>query len=370
MKKNITVIPGDGIGPEVTYQAINVLKAIGKRYNHQFKCNYQLMGAAAIHKTGIPLPEETIESCLQSDAVLLGAFGHPKFDNDPFANVRPEQGLFQLRKHLQLFANLRPVITYESLFHLSPLKEKRLKGVDFIIYRELTGGNYFEEKHVNDVGDETSNLCKFHKSEIEYVARLAFEAAQKRRLHLTLVDKVNGLETSGLRRKTVRELAADYPTVIVEYLSMDNAAMQLILDPARFDVILTENLFGDILSDEASVLTGSPGLLASSSIGEENALFQPIHASHVQAAGFNLANPVGAILSIALMMDHFLLHEEADKIREAVNWTLSNGFVTKDIDAMNSYCTSTIGELISEYILNDVQFFNVNNIAAGQMTII
>lgn len=371
MKKNITVIPGDGIGPEVTSQAVKVLKAIGRRYNHQFKFSYQLMGACAIDKTGNPLPDETIESCLQSDAVLLGAIGHPKFDNDPSAKVRPEQGLLKLRKTLQLFANLRPVSTYKSLYHLSPLKENRLKGVDFIMFRELTGGIYFGEKHLNDAGDEASDSCKYHKSEIHRIAKLAFEAAQKRSGRLTLVDKANVLETSRLWRKSVQELAANYPDVKVDYMFVDNAAMQLILNPAQFDVILTENLFGDILSDEASVLTGSLGLLPSSSIGDTNALFEPIHGSYPQAAGLDIANPVGAILSVALMMDHFELHEEAKKIREAVNWTLSNGFVTKDIDAMNSYNTSSVGEIIREYIVNDVpQNFSLDNIALGQTTII
>ncbi len=371
MKKNITVIPGDGIGPEVTSQAVKVLKAIGRRYNHQFKFSYQLMGACAIDTTGNPLPDETIDSCLESDAVLLGAIGHPKFDNDPSAKVRPEQGLLKLRKSLELFANLRPVSTYKSLFHLSPLKENRLKGVDFIMFRELTGGLYFGEKHLNEAGDEASDLCIYSKTEIDRVAKLAFEAAQKRRHHLTLVDKANVLETSRLWRKSVQELSANYPDVKVDYMFVDNAAMQLILNPAQFDVILTENLFGDILSDEASVLTGSLGLLPSSSIGDKNALFEPIHGSYPQAAGLDIANPVGAILSAALMMDYFKLHEEAEKIRQAVNWTLSNGFVTKDIDPMNSYCTSSIGELIREYIVNnEPQNFNLNNIALGQTTII
>ena len=239
------------------------------------------------------------------------------------------------------------------------------------MYRELTGGIYFGEKHLNEAGDEASDLCKYHKTEIDRVAKLAFEAAQKRKRRLTLVDKANVLETSRLWRKTVQELSKNYPDVKVDYMFVDNAAMQLILNPAQFDVILTENLFGDILSDEASVLTGSLGLLPSSSIGNENALFEPIHGSYPQAAGLDIANPVGAILSAALMMDHFELHEEAEKIRQAVNWTLNNGFVTKDIDAMNAYCTSSVGELICEFISDDIPHtYNVNNISLGQMTII
>ena len=371
MNKNITVIPGDGIGPEVITQAVKVLKAIGQRFDHHFNFKYALMGACAIDKTGNPLPDETIENCLQSDAVLLGAIGHPKFDNDPSAKIRPEQGLLKLRKELQLFANLRPVSTYKSLNHLSPLKENRLKGVDFIMYRELTGGIYFGEKNLNETGDVASDLCTYSKVEIERIARLAFIAAQKRKKRLTLVDKANVLETSRLWRKTVQDLCAEYSDVKVDYMFVDNAAMQLILNPAQFDVILTENMFGDILSDEASVLSGSLGLLPSSSIGDKNALFEPIHGSYPQAAGLDIANPVGAILSAALMLDYFELPAEADKIREGVNWTLSHGFVTKDIDPMNSYSTSSIGELIREYIINDIpQHVNLDNIELGQATII
>ena len=371
MKKNITVIPGDGIGYEVTRQAVKVLRAIAKRFDHDFHFNYALMGAAAIDKTGSPLPDESVRICLEGDAVLLGAIGHPRYDNDPSAKVRPEQGLLRLRKELELFANIRPVTTYSSLHHLSPLKEQRLKEVDFVIYRELTGGIYFGTKTLNEAGDEASDLCTYHKTEIERVARLAFEAAQRRRQHLTLVDKANVLETSRLWRKTVQEMAGDYPGVKVDYMFVDNAAMQLIINPAQFDVMLTENMFGDILSDEASVLTGSLGLLPSSSIGVKNALFEPIHGSYPQAAGLDIANPLGTILSAAMMMDHFDLKVEADKIREAVNWTLSNGFVTKDIDPVNAYNTSSVGELIVEYIQNDIPHnFNLNNITLGRVTII
>ena len=371
MKKNITVIPGDGIGPEVTTQAVKVLKAIGKRFGHQFTFKYTLMGACAIDETGNPLPDATIDSCLKSDAVLLGAIGHPKYDNDPSAKVRPEQGLLKLRKTLELFANLRPVSTYKSLNHLSPLKDNRLKGVDFIMYRELIGGIYFGEKFLNEAGDQASDLCSYSKIEIERIAHLAFKAAQKRKKKLTLVDKANVLETSRLWRKTVQELCSQYADVKVDYMFVDNAAMQIILNPSQFDVILTENLFGDILSDEASVLNGSLGLLPSSSIGEKNALFEPIHGSYPQATGLDIANPIGAILSVALMMDYFELHEEAEKIRQAVDWTLNHGFVTKDIDAMNSYSTSSIGELIREFIINDLpQNFNLDNIELGQATII
>ena len=371
MKKNITVISGDGIGPEVTREAVKVLKAIALKFNHSFNITQCLMGAVAIDKTGDPLPQATIESCLQSDAVLLGAIGHPKYDNDPSAKVRPEQGLLKLRKELQLFANIRPVTVYKSLHHLSPLKEQQLQGVDLIIYRELTGGIYFGKKELNDEGTEASDLCVYNQIEIERVALLAFNAARQRRKKLTLVDKANVLETSRLWRKTIQKIAENYPDVKVDYMFVDNAAMQIILNPRQFDVILTENMFGDILSDEASVLSGSLGLLPSSSIGEKNALFEPIHGSYPQAAGKDIANPVGSILSVAMMMDHFDLLDEARTIRDAIEWTLANGFVTKDIDPVNSYFTSTIGELVSDYITNDIpQTLNMKNMTLGQATII
>lgn len=371
MNKNITVIPGDGIGPEVTYETLKTLNAIALKFQHNFNFTQCLMGGAAIDKTGDPLPQETLDSCLQSDAVLLGAIGLPKYDNDPSLKVRPEQGLLRLRKGLQLFANIRPVTTYKSLLHLSPLKEKNLNGVDFVIYRELTGGIYFGKKELNEEGTEASDLCIYNSEEISRIAHLAFAAAQKRRKKLTLVDKANVLETSRLWRKNIQQISKKYPDVKVDYIFVDNAAMQMIVNPKQFDVILTENMFGDILSDEASVLSGSLGLLPSSSIGEVNALFEPIHGSYPQAAGKDIANPVGSILSGALMMEHFGLNEEAKLIRDAIDWTLSNGFVTKDIDPVNSYFTSTIGELVSNYISNDLpQNSNISNMALGQTTII
>lgn len=371
MNKNITVISGDGIGPEVTHESIKVLNAVALKFGHSFNFTYCLMGAVAIDKTGDPLPQSTINSCLKSDAVLLGAIGHPKYDNDPSAKVRPEQGLLRLRKELQLFANIRPVSTYPSLHHLSPLKEKQLRDVDFVIYRELTGGIYFGKKEMNAEKTEASDLCIYNKSEVERIAHLAFAAAQKRRKRLTLVDKANVLETSRLWRKTVQEMAVNYADVKIDYMFVDNAAMQIIVSPAQFDVILTENMFGDILSDEASVISGSLGLLPSSSIGKVNALFEPIHGSYPQAAGKDIANPIGSILSAALMLEHFELFEEAKAIKDGVEWTLANGFVTKDIDPVNSYFTSTIGELISDYLCNDVpQYTNIKNMALGQTTII
>ena len=371
MIKNIAVILGDGIGPEVTQQSIRVLDAIAGQYNHQFSYEYCLMGADAIDKTGNPLPDETIEICLESDAILFGAIGHPKYDNDPTAKVRPEQGLLKLRKSLQLFANIRPVSTYPALHHLSPLKEKQLEGVDFVVYRELTGGIYFGEKKVNEDYTEASDLCIYTRSEIERISHLAFQSAQQRRKKLTLVDKANVLESSRLWRKVVQEIAAQYNDVTVDYMFVDNAAMQIIVNPKQFDVILTENMFGDIISDEASVLSGSLGLSPSASVGVGTAMFEPIHGSYPQAAGKDIANPLGSILSAAMMLDHFKLFDEAKIIREAVAWTLSNGFVTKDIDPINSYFTSTIGELISDYVGGRIPTdVNHSNIELRKSTII
>ena len=350
MKKQITVIEGDGIGPEVTRQSIRVLNSIAETYNHQFTYTYCLMGADAIDKTGNPLPDETIEACLKSDAILFGAIGHPKYDNDPTAKVRPEQGLLKLRKTLQLFANIRPVATYTALQHLSPLKPKNIEGVDFVIFRELTGGIYFGKKELNAEGTQALDECIYSREEIERIAHLAFQYAQKRKKKLLLVDKANVLVTSRLWRKVVQELATQYSDVTVEYMFVDNAAMQIIINPKQFDVVLTENMFGDIISDEASVISGSLGLLPSASIGNGSALFEPIHGSYPQAAGKDIANPLGSILSAAMLLDHFELKEEAEVVREAVNWTLQNGFVTKDIDPVNFYFTSTVGELISDYV--------------------
>jgi 3-isopropylmalate dehydrogenase len=371
MIRNIAVIPGDGIGPEVTQQSIKILNAIADKFGHEFNYTECLMGAVAIDKTGNPLPDETIEVCLNSDAILFGAIGHPKYDNDPTAKVRPEQGLLKIRKTLQLFANIRPVTTYPSLQHLSPLKSKQLEEVDFIIYRELTGGIYFGKKEINEEQTEASDLCTYNKTEIERIAHLAFKAAQSRRKKLTLVDKANVLETSRLWRKTVQEIAVSYPDVKVDYMFVDNAAMQIIVNPKQFDVILTENMFGDILSDEASVISGSLGLLPSASIGNSSALFEPIHGSYPQAAGKDIANPLGSVLSAAMMLDHFELREEADLIRKAVDWTIEHGMVTKDLDPVNFYFMSTIGDLIIDYINERIPgTINKKNIELRKSTII
>ena len=363
MQKNIAVILGDGIGPEVTKQSIKVLNAVGEKFGHEFYYTYGLMGADAIDKTGNPLPDETLEVCINSEAILFGAIGHPKYDNDPTAKVRPEQGLLKLRKSLGLFANIRPVATFSSLQHLSPLKPKQLEGVDFVVYRELTGGIYFGKKELNPEGTEASDLCIYNRTEIERIAHLAFKSAQQRKKKLTLVDKANVLETSRLWRKVVQEVAKSYTDVAVDYMFVDNASMQIIVNPKQFDVILTENMFGDIISDEASVISGSLGMLPSASVGEHTALFEPIHGSYPQAAGKDIANPTGSILSAALLLDHLQMQKEAALVREAVAWALDAKFVTKDIDPINYYFTSTVGDLISDYVAgrlpNDINQANI-----------
>lgn len=351
LKKRIAIIEGDGIGPEVVQASITVLDAIAKVYRHEFEYHYCLMGAVAIDKTGIPLPEETIAVCLNSDAVLFGAIGHPKYDNDPTAKVRPEQGLLQLRKSLQLFANVRPICTYPQLNHLSPIKNDKIKDVDFIIYRELTGGIYFGNKSLSSDGQIASDDCTYTAKEIERIARLAFAHAQLRNNKLTLVDKANVLETSRLWRNVVQQLSTQYSDVKVEYLFVDNAAMQIIINPKQFDIILTENMFGDILSDEASVITGSIGMLPSASLGNKVALFEPIHGSYPQAAGKNIANPMGSILSAAMMLDHFSLNKEADSIRKAVSQALYEGQVSIDINAEKNVTTSAIASYIAKTVL-------------------
>lgn len=371
MKKKIAVLNGDGIGPEVTAQSIRILNAVAEKFGHTFTYHEGLIGADAIDKTGTALPSETIDTCLDCDAVLFGAVGHPKYDNDPSAKVRPEQGILGIRKALQLFANIRPVTTYPTLQHLCPLKPANVEGADFIIFRELTGGIYFGKKQTAEDGNSASDECFYTKEEIERIAHLAFQYAQNRRKKLTLVDKANVLDTSRLWRKTVQQIAMNYSDVKVDYMFVDNAAMQIIINPKQFDVVLTENMFGDIISDEASVLAGSLGMLPSASIGNKTALFEPIHGSYPQAANQDIANPLGSILSAAMMLDHFEMKEEASLVREGVAWTLENSFVTRDIDPVNFYFTSTIGELISDYVSGKISgAFKKDNIELRKSTII
>ncbi|SMO40099.1 3-isopropylmalate dehydrogenase [Solitalea koreensis] len=350
MKKKIAVLSGDGIGPEVVAQAIKVLNAIAGKYNHTFEYTEALAGAIAIDVTGNPMPDETLKVCLESDAILFGAIGDPKYDNDPNAKVRPEQGLLKIRKEMGLFCNIRPVTTYDSLIDKSPLKEDRIKGADLVVYRELTGGIYFGEKGRKNNDTTAYDNCEYSVIEIERIAKPAFEAARARRKKLTLVDKANVLETSRLWRDVVKKMASEYPDVEVDYLFVDNAAMQMIVNPVQFDVILTENMFGDIISDEASVITGSLGLLASASMGAKTAMFEPCHGSYPQAAGKNVANPVAAILSAAMMLDHFQLFDEANCIRKAVKKSIDEGIATVDINNQNPKNTSTVGDYIAKFV--------------------
>lgn len=372
MKLNIAVLPGDGIGPEVTKQSIKVLNAIALEFNHSFSFKHASVGAVAIEEKGHPLPDETLKLCKQSNAILFGAIGDPIYDNDPSAPVRPEQGLLKLRKELGLFANIRPVKAYDTLLDKSPLKEERIKGTDISIYRELTGGIYFGEKRINEEGTEASDLCVYSKFEIERITHLAFKAAQSRNKRVTLVDKANVLESSRLWRKIVAQVSQDYPDITLDFLFVDNAAMQLILNPMQFDVILTENMFGDILSDEASVIGGSIGLLASASVGEKYALFEPIHGSYPQAKGKGIANPIASILSAAMLLEHFSLFTEADLIKKAVEKSLELGITTPDLNPRNpSITTDRVGDFIEDFILNPKDSnINFANIHLGQSTII
>lgn len=371
MKLKIAVLPGDGIGPEITQQSVRILKAVADRFDHRFEFEEALVGAEAIRVLDTPLPEATLDVCKKADAVLFGAIGHPKYDNDPSAKVRPEQGLLKLRKELGLFANIRPVKAFEQLIKQSPLRRERILGADMLIYRELTGGIYFGKKNTSEDGSQASDTCTYSVTEIKRIAHLAFKAAQKRRKKLTLVDKANVLETSRLWRKTVTAMAVEYPDVELDFLFVDNAAMQLILNPTQFDVILTENMFGDILSDEASVITGSIGLLASASVGEKNALFEPIHGSYPQATGKGIANPLASILSTAMLLEHFDLIEEATIVRDAVELSIKYHISTQDINRDNHYSTESVGNFI-EGLISEFENMTVNNenISLGRMTII
>ena len=372
MKLNIAVLPGDGIGPEVIDQAEKILKAIAVEFDHTFIFKEADVGAIAIDKTGDPLPEKTLEICMSSDAILFGSIGHPKFDNDPSAKVRPEQGLLKLRKSLGLFANIRPVKAYDTLVDKSPLKKEIISGTDISIYRELTGGIYFGEKQLSDDGNMASDLCKYNRYEIERIAHLAFKAAQNRDKKVTLVDKANVLESSRLWRKVVTEISKEYSDVALDFLFVDNAAMQMILNPKQFDVILTENMFGDIISDEASVIGGSIGLLASASVGDKYALFEPIHGSYPQATGKGIANPIASILSAAMLLDHFELFEEANLVRKAVDKSLKLEITTPDLNSKTDMVTtSKVGDFIEDFIFNPNDTnVNFKNIYLGQSTII
>jgi 3-isopropylmalate dehydrogenase len=351
MKYNIAVLPGDGIGPEIVDQAIKTLEAIAGKYDHEFIFEKALVGAIAIDETGDPFPEETFRLCMDSDAVLFGSIGHPKYDNDPKAKVRPEQGLLAMRKKLGLYANLRPVSSFPSLLHKSPLRKDLVEGVDFIVVRELTGGVYFgEPRGRSEDLSKAFDTTVYTRAEIERIAKLAFEYAGKRKKKLCSVDKANILATSRLWRETVQEMSVGHPDIEVTHMFVDNAAMQIIQWPRDFDVIVTENMFGDILSDEASVITGSLGLLPSASVGIHTSVFEPIHGSYPQAAGKDIANPIATVLSAAMLLESLDLIREAQTVRKAVDASMDAGVVTEDITTGKAYRTSEVGDWLAEYI--------------------
>ena len=372
MKLNIAVLPGDGIGPEVTAQAVKVLKAIAMEFNHVFNFTTGFIGGAAINKTGNPLPEDTIEIAKKADAILFGAIGDYKYDIDPDAKIRPEQGLLGIRKRLDLYCNIRPIIAYNDLLSKSSLKIKQIRDTNILIYRELTSGIYFGEKTLSNDGLTATDVCKYSKFEIERVAHLAFKAAQSRKRKLTLVDKANVLESSRLWRRTVQEIAPKYPNVTVDYMYIDNASVQLVINPRQFDVILTENMFGDIISEEASVIVGSIGLLASASLGDKHCMFEPIHGAYSKAANKGIANPIASILSASMLLDHFGLDEEAALVRRAVDKSLNLHITTPDLNTKyDNISTSKVGDFIEDFINNpDETNLNFKNIHLGQSTII
>ncbi len=353
MKLNLAILPGDGIGPEVVSVALNVVKKVCERFEHSLTYDSALVGACAIDACGDPYPEDTHALCMKADAVLFGAVGDPRFDNNPTSKVRPEQGLLAMRKKLGLYANLRPVETYPSLVGQSPLKEEVVSGADFLCIRELTGGMYFGEKGRKENGTVAYDTCIYSTEEIRRILKLAFEYAMRRQKHLTVVDKANVLESSRLWREVAQSMEKDYPEVKTDYMFVDNAAMQLVRCPKFFDVMVTENTFGDILTDEASVIAGSMGLLASASIGTHTSLFEPIHGSYPQAAGKDIANPLAAVLSAAMMFEYaFNAKEEGALIRRAVAASLEAGVVTEDLagKGAKAYKTSEVGKWLCDYM--------------------
>lgn len=352
MKLKIAVLPGDGIGPEICEQGVNVMTAIANKFGHTVSYDYAICGADAIDKVGDPFPEETFQTCMQADAVLFAAVGDPRFDNDPSATIRPEQGLLAMRKRLGLFANIRPIETFPSLVHRSPLKDEIVNEADFVCIRELTGGMYFGEKYSDE--DKAYDTNIYTRKEIERILHVAYTYAQRRRNHVTVVDKANILASSRLWRKVAQEISQQYPNVTTDFMYVDNAAMRMIQEPRFFDVIVTENTFGDILTDEASCITGSMGLLPSASTGEHTPVFEPIHGSWPQAKGLNIANPLAQILSVAMLFDHLSLTDEARLIRKAVQASLDAEVRTPDIQVEGGkhYGTSDVGQWIVNYINN------------------
>ena len=359
MELKIAVLPGDGIGPEISAVGVDVMTAVCEKFGHKVTYQYALCGADAIDKVGDPFPEDTYNICKEADAVLFSAVGDPKYDNDPTAKVRPEQGLLAMRKKLGLYANIRPVQTFKCLLHKSPLRAELVEGADFLCIREgadflcireLTGGMYFGEKYQDN--DKAWDTNYYTRPEIERILRVAFEYAMRRRKHVTVVDKANVLASSRLWRQIAQEMAPRYPEVTTDYMFVDNAAMKMIQEPRFFDVMVTENTFGDILTDEGSVISGSMGLLPSASTGDSTPVFEPIHGSWPQAKGQNIANPLAQVLSVAMLFEHFGLAEEGALVRQAVDASLDAHVRTPEIQVEGGakYGTKEVGQWLVEYI--------------------
>ena len=371
MKLDIAVLSGDGVGPEVMAQAVKTLDAIAHSFDHIFTFKEGLIGGVAAKKTGSALPKETLELCVNTDAILMGAIGDPQFDVDSENKKRPANGLLMLRKKLGLYASIRPVVAYDSLLDRSPLRADIFENTDFIIYRELTGGIFFGEKKISKEGTVASDLCEYSEAEIERITHLAFKAAQNRRNKLTLVDKANILASSQLWRNVVTRISKTYPDVAFNAMLVDTAAKQIILNPNQFDIILTENLFGNIIADEASIIGGASSLLAAASIGENNCLFEPVRGSYHPNQGVGMANPLAAVLCVAMLLDHFNLRGEARAVRDAINKALELNITTQDINKNNPLTTEKVGDFIYDYILNpEDSNMNFENIHVGQSTII
>ena len=350
MEFKLAVLPGDGIGPEISKVGVDVMTAVCEKFGHKVTYEYAICGADAIDKVGDPFPEETFQTCRNADAVLFSAVGDPKFDNNPTAKVRPEQGLLAMRKKLGLYANIRPMQTFRSLLHKSPLRPELVDGADFITIRELTGGMYFGEKYQDN--DKAYDTNYYTRPEIERIIRVGYDYARRRNHHLTIVDKANVLASSRLWRQIGQELEKDYPDVKTDYMYVDNASMRMIQEPKFFDVIVTENTFGDILTDESSCISGSMGLLPSASTGESTPVFEPVHGSWPQAKGLNIANPLAQVLSDAMMFEYFGLKEEGALIRQAVDASIDQNVRTPDIqvEGGEKYGTKEVGAWLVDYI--------------------
>ena len=350
MDFKIAVLPGDGIGPEISKVGVDVMTAVCEKFGHKVTYEYAICGADAIDKVGDPFPEETFQACLRADAVLFSAVGDPKFDNNPTAKVRPEQGLLAMRKKLGLYANVRPMQTFKSLLHKSPLRPELVDGADFITIRELTGGMYFGEKYQDN--DKAYDTNYYTRPEIERIIKVGYEYARRRNHHLTIVDKANVLASSRLWRQIGQEMEKDYPDVKADYMYVDNASMRMIQEPKFFDVIVTENTFGDILTDESSCISGSMGLLPSASTGDSTPVFEPVHGSWPQAKGLNIANPLAQVLSDAMLFEYFGMQKEADLIRDAVDASIDQNVRTPDIQVEGGakYGTKEVGAWLVEYI--------------------